>query len=52
MKRCDDSCDKCIYLGEGEYMCSVLNKPVIINWMPVNGTCIKNKKKTLLGGKK
>lgn len=44
---CDDTCEHCVYICEGDFICSQLNELVIVDWVPVNGTCIKHKKKDL-----
>ena len=44
---CADTCENCIYIGDGDFICSVLNELVIVDWVPVNGVCVKNKKKNL-----
>lgn len=40
-KPCDDSCDNCMYIGEGDFMCDIDNEIVISEWMPIKGTCDK-----------
>lgn len=49
---CDDTCDNCVYICEGDFICSELNELVIVDWVPVYGTCIKRKKKDLFNQKK
>lgn len=49
---CDDTCDNCVYIYEGDFICSELNELVIVDWVPVYGTCIKRKKKDLFNQKK
>lgn len=44
---CDDTCVSCLYICEGDFICTELNELVIVDWIPVNGTCIKHKKKDL-----
>ena len=44
---CDDTCPNCLYICEGDFICSLANELVIVDWIPVNGTCIKHKKKDL-----
>lgn len=51
-KFCDDTCENCIYIGGGDFICSELNELVIVNWEPVYGTCVKRKKKDLFNQKK
>lgn len=51
-KFCDDTCENCLYIGEGDFICSELNELVIVDWVPVYGTCIKRKKKNLFKQKK
>lgn len=49
---CDDTCENCLYIGEGDFICSELNELTIVNWEPVYGTCVKHKKKDLFNQKK
>lgn len=51
-KLCDDTCDNCVYIGEGDFICSVVNELVIVDWIPVNGFCIRKKKREQLNEKK
>lgn len=51
-KLCDDTCDNCVYIGEGDFICSVVNELVIVDWTPVNYVCIRKKKKEPLNEKK
>lgn len=44
---CDDTYEHCVYICEGDFICSQLNELVIVDWVPVNGTCIKHKKRNL-----
>lgn len=48
---CDDTCDNCVYIGEGDFICGIANELVIVDWVSVYGKCIK-KKKSLLNNKK
>ena len=49
---CDDTCDNCVYICEGDFICSELNELVIVDWVPVYGACVKRKKKDLFNQKK
>ena len=49
---CDDSCTNCIYIGEGDFICSAINELVMVDWTPVNEKCIRHKKKELFNDKK
>lgn len=49
---CDDTCENCLYIGEGDFICSELNELVIVDWVPVYGACVKRKKKNLFNQKK
>ena len=51
-KFCDDTCESCLYIGEGDSICSELNELVIVDWVPVYGACVKRKKKDLFNQKK
>ena len=51
-KICDDTCESCLYIGEGDFTCSELNELVIVDWVPVYGVCVKRKKKDLFNQKK
>lgn len=51
-KFCDDTCESCLYIGEGDFICSELNELVIVDWTPVYGACVKRKKKDLFNQKK
>lgn len=51
-KICDDTCESCLYIGEGDFICSELNELVIVDWVPVYGACVKRKKKDLFNQKK
>lgn len=42
-RMCDDTCDNCIYIGEGDFICDLVQDIVISDWIPVYGKCIKNK---------
>ena len=37
---CDDTCDNCIYIGEGDFICDKKSELVIENWFPVFGYCL------------
>ena len=39
MRKCDDTCDSCYYIGEGDFYCDVIEEIVISDWIPVNGYC-------------
>lgn len=49
---CDDTCDNCVYICGGDFICSELNELVIVDWVPVYGACVKRKKKDLFNQKK
>lgn len=49
---CDDTCESCLYIGDGDFICSELNELVIVDWVPVYGVCVKRKKKDLFNQKK
>lgn len=51
-KICDDTCENCVYIGEGDFICSVINELVMVDWTPVNEKCIRHKKKELFNDKK
>lgn len=51
-KFCDDTCESCLYIGDGDFICSELNELVIVDWVPVYGACVKRKKKDLFNQKK
>lgn len=51
-KICDDTCENCVYIGEGDFICSVVNELVIVDWTPVNYVCIRKKKREQLNEKK
>ncbi len=38
-KRCDDSCENCLYICEGDFICEINQELVIEDWVPVNGFC-------------
>ena len=40
-KECDDQCDHCLYIGEGDFICDIDNDIVISEWLPIKGTCDK-----------
>ena len=40
-KECDDQCDHCLYIGEGDFICDIDNDIVISEWMSIKGTCDK-----------
>lgn len=40
-KPCDDQCEHCLYIGDGDFMCDIDNDIVISEWMPIKGTCDK-----------
>lgn len=42
-RMCDDTCENCIYIGEGDFICDLVQDIVINDWIPVYGKCIKNK---------
>lgn len=43
-KTCDDTCENCIYIGEGDFICDLVQDIVISDWIPVHGSkCIANK---------
>lgn len=42
-RMCDDTCDNCIYIGEGDFICDLVQDIVISDWIPVYGKCIENK---------
>ena len=48
---CDDTCPNCLYICEGDFLCSLANELVIVEWTPVYGECIKNRR-SLLNDKK
>lgn len=48
---CDDTCPNCLYICEGDFICSLANELVIVEWTPVYGKCIKNRR-SLLNDKK
>lgn len=37
---CDDTCDNCIYIGEGDFICDRKSELVIEDWFPVFGYCL------------
>ena len=44
-KYCDDTCENCLYIGEGDFICDILHVLVIEDWVPLNdGICIKDVK--------
>lgn len=45
MKICDDTCENCLYICEGDFICEVLNEIVIDEWVPVYGKCIVEERK-------
>lgn len=49
---CDDTCVNCLYICEGDFICTELNELVIVDWVPVYGACVKRKKKDLFNQKK
>lgn len=49
---CDDTCPNCLYICEGDFICTELNELVIVDWVPVYGACVKRKKKDLFNQKK
>lgn len=51
-KLCDDTCDSCVYIGEGDFICCDANELVIVDWIPVHGFCIKKKKQNLFNEKR
>ena len=42
-KVCSDECDYCIYIGEGDYICDLINDIVITDFVPIYGICISDK---------
>ena len=38
-KRCSDTCDNCIYVGEGDFICLELQELVIEDWIFLNRYC-------------
>jgi len=46
-KICDDRCENCLYICEGDFICTEINELVIVDWVPIYGTCIKHKKRNL-----
>lgn len=51
-RSCDESCMNFLYIGEGDFICSVVNELVIVDWTPFNYVCIRKKKKEPLNEKK
>ena len=39
-KRCDDTCENCIYICEGDFICDIKNELVISDWIPLNNFCL------------
>lgn len=37
---CDDTCEYCFYIGEGDFICEKNNEPVWTDWCPIYGNCI------------
>ena len=52
MKKCDDTCDCCIYIGEGDFFCDELMEIVIDEWCPVYDCCMVEKQKKEKKGKR
>lgn len=46
MKKCDDTCDYCLYIGEGDFICEIEPEIVIDEWIPVYGNCIVEERKS------
>lgn len=42
-KACDDTCDYCIYIGEGDFICDIQQEIVISDWSPLYAECTLNK---------
>ena len=40
VKICDDTCEYCLYIGEGDFICEKNNEPVWTDWCPIYGNCI------------
>ena len=36
---CDDTCEECLYIGEGDFICAASNEFVISDWTPIKGFC-------------
>ena len=36
---CDDTCEECLYIGEGDFICAASNEFVISDWIPIKGFC-------------
>lgn len=44
MKICGDTCDYCLYICEGDFICEILQEIVIDEWVPVYSECQVEKK--------
>ena len=47
-RRCSDTCPNCLYICEGDFICTLANELVVVDWIPVHDKCIKNKKSLLI----
>lgn len=36
-----------VYICEGDFICTLANELVVVDWVPVHDKCIKNKKSLL-----
>lgn len=40
---CDDTCENCVYIGEGDFICDEAQEIVISDWVSIYGKCIVEK---------
>lgn len=36
---CSDECEHCIYIGDGDFICDILDDIVISDWFNCHGIC-------------
>lgn len=42
--QCTDTCEHCVYIEEGDFICDVTNDVTIVGWKPFPCSCPKRRK--------
>lgn len=43
--QCSDTCEHCIYIEEGDFICDVIQDVTIVGWKPFPCSCPKKRRK-------
>lgn len=42
--QCTDTCEHCVYIEEGDFICDINNDVTIVGWKPFSCSCPKKRR--------